>query len=756
MMRMQNARWLIIVVVCGLLFVFFQSNLFATEIIEGTDSVTLPVDSAAASPFTVEVTIPDSVSSGYMPVEVIVASNSVFAADRNLVVRLEPDPTDHTTPVSSVVVEIPVVAEQGKRLVTVLKYVPKWSLGAVFTVRVFEDRRELPGFSASIGTPRKRVEGGRLGDLKNEASITWLSVNESNRFSLRELETATRDSNNNAVRSVRSRWSQPAANAPRSFHKITASQMPTDWRGLQSFDGVAIPFEILAQLPSDDQRLQALREWLYSGGTLAVGGVPSGELPENSRDWMKPSGVETSRLRQVSAELLKGLKDYRWGLLEQIKQREALASVGSVSRSGSRQQDTAELKQMRGQVTAYDALITKVEQAWDQEAHACGMGRIILYENSLESLGQYQAKVLVDSFGHRCSRMLRRGVDSVLGDTRAKRWLVPGVAQPPVYMFMGLLTVFVILVGPIAYRKTTKAGRSYLMFLIAPVLALMTTLAMFTYGILADGFGTVTRIRQVTWVDGNTGHAFERVRSTYFAGIRPSKDLSFGPDNEVFIYPDHDGASLESVSSRRFSNVGSVVVRQSSQDFSNQVLPSRTQRQFISQGPRRDFGRLVVRRAETKDPAEPWLVDSTIKKRLRSVVFRDENGVYWYIDKLKPGAQNIAAKSFEKATDLSRTLGSMYLEHRPVAEYTSRNDSSSRRNTQTRDLIGVLNRITTIRAQQSVEEGLLEKWLHQYLQLTQSLPPKSFVALADVSEDVVLVEGAEVVQSIRYVMGSLP
>ena len=107
-----------------------------------------------------------------------------------------------------------------------------------------------------------------------------------------------------------------------------------------------------------------------------------------------------------------------------------------------------------------------------------------------------------------------------------KKWLVPGVAQPPVYVLVTLLTIFVILVGPVAYRRTTKAGRGHLMFVIAPVLAVVTTVSMFAYGLAADGVSTIARIRQITWVDGATGAAGERVRATYFAPISPGDGLN--------------------------------------------------------------------------------------------------------------------------------------------------------------------------------------------------------------------------------------
>ena len=209
---------------------------------------------------------------------------------------------------------------------------------------------------------------------------------------------------------------------------------------------------------------------------------------------------------------------------------------------------------------------------------------------------------LANSIPLRSSTTLVRGVEPMLGDSRFLQWMVPGVAQPPVYTFMGLLAAFVILVGPIAYRRTTRSGRGYLMFAIAPVLAILTTVIMFAYGILADGFGTIVRVRQISYSDGSSGDLGERVRSTYFAGIRPGDGLRFPSDAEVYPYPEFDERSWEQAAAGGRRASGRIDIDDEHQVFSKDFLPSRRQRQFVSTITKSNVGRLRLKFADGDEP----------------------------------------------------------------------------------------------------------------------------------------------------------
>jgi hypothetical protein len=378
------------------------------------------------------------------------------------------------------------------------------------------------------------------------------------------------------------------------------------------------------------------------------------------------------------------------------------------------------------------------------KAYSVGVGLIVQFsENSIAPV----AATFAQTFPIRSSQLVRTGVDPILGDSRFDYWTVPGVAQPPVYTFMGLLTAFVILVGPIAYRYTTKRGRGYLMFAIAPILAFATTLAMFAYGIFADGFGTHARIRQLTYVDGASGHGGERIRSTYFSGIRPQDGLQFGSDAIVLPYRDSYGTSWENLLSQSSTGTNLVEVQSDVQNFASSFLPSRRQEGFVITRPRRSIGRLRI------DTSVPPVATSEFDFDLRDVVVRDSQGKDWFVDSIPAGA-SVSCYAPKQKMDVSKRLGGIYNDHSLTDSVTRSRNNGSVNTQETRDLVAVLNQI--VGATSVVLGGSFENYLVNLIKNNPTLPDGSFAGLADVSPDAVAVKDATLKKSIRYVFGSLP
>jgi hypothetical protein len=337
----------------------------------------------------------------------------------------------------------------------------------------------------------------------------------------------------------------------------------------------------------------------------------------------------------------------------------------------------------------------------------------------------------------------------LLGDQRFSRWLIPGVAEPPVYTFIGLLTAFVVLVGPVAYRRTTRYGRGYLMFAIAPLLALMTTLAMFGYGIVADGFDTTARIRQLTWVDGRSGDAGERIRATYFAGVAPREGIRFDGAAEVIGYPESTGKSWSELNEVAGGVSGRVVVTDRWQRFDRTFLPSRQQRQFVTHLPRLGLGAVSLKPSAEDQGRD---LHSSLDFDLARVVARDADGRYWTSDAL-PGGVTRPARLLPPP-EAAKALATIYGLQRPISAVREAR-RGSRYGNQIRDLIASINR-SLGSGGEAITDGLFEAWLVGQLQIKGELPPQWFVATAAVDPQIVAVEGAELVESIRYVYGTMP
>jgi hypothetical protein len=380
-----------------------------------------------------------------------------------------------------------------------------------------------------------------------------------------------------------------------------------------------------------------------------------------------------------------------------------------------------------------------------------GAGNVIGIQCSAESsaLSLMHLHVVSQLIGFYQSPMIRRGVDPMLGDRRFSRWLIPGVAEPPVYTFMGLLTAFVVLVGPLAYRRTSRHGRGYLMFAIAPLLALVTTVAMFGYGIVSDGFGTVARVRQLTWVDGRSGDACERVRATYFAGVRPSAGLRFPADAEVISYPDGGGEPWEQLHQRSPASLGSLRIDSRGQTFDSAFLPSRQQRQFVVHRPRPQLG--YLRLTWEPDVISPPSVENGFDFAVRQLVMRDAAGVYWTVAEVGAGQ---SVRCSEMATkNASRSLGQLYNDFRPLSRVRETSRAQRTYDNRIYDVLVDTNR--EIKSGAVVTDGVFELWLQNQLQTAGEIPVDHFIGISDISPEVLSVAECELSASVHYVFGTL-
>lgn len=747
----------------------------------------MPWKGTKAKGFTTQVEMSEENSVGYIPVKIVFKSVGTLTADRRLIYRFQTSPGGQSPPGNGLMVDVPITVSQGTTTRTFVRYLPKWSAGQAIEVSVWEDGQALEDYLAYFGTPLPQRSRAPLEMLQTEHEINWLFISSADFVApetmpdLRGIAPAALLSQSgssqagSAAESTSLDWSK-VMHGPQLL-ALGQQELPDDWRAYQRYDAIVIASEGLEQLRLRDSEYEAVRNWILNGGTIVIydAVAPEPVLEQLNFAWTR-DGDAAGRLRSIASDLNaqieyreRKLKDEVTALRAKLDQDKAMVKAYAaqaeyapyqsqmVARIRENEQSLQKAQNSLGYLTLsreghyVDAPIYTVSQ-WSRQIwmQPAGAGNVI----GIRASDRYDVppvphwRIVSETIDYRASPMLRRGVDPILGNGRFTNWLIPGVAQPPVYTFIGLLTGFVVLVGPIAYRRTAKYGRSYLMFGIAPILALITTLAMFGYGIISDGFGTVVRARQLTWVDGRSGDAGERIRATYFAGVRPDEGLRFPGRAEVCSYPEGMGQSWEDLNKLSPAILGSVVVRPDAQQFDSSFLPSRQQRQFVLHAPRHNVGSMKLVRDPNRIRAPR--IESSLKFMLHQAVLRDPRGVYWYVEKLAPG-QSVECQPLQ-AIEASKKLGQLYTDHRPL----SRVRESRRRNRYSGHTYDVL--VATYRLidrQINETEGLFEEWLREHLQTSGEIPRNHFVATADVSPDAVAVDDCELVDGIRYVFGTL-
>lgn len=683
-----------------------------------------------------------------------------LAASRRLQLRLFPVER-HLGADQALGIEVPVEFPQGQSVITIERLFPKWSVGDTFVVELVEDGLALPGYSTEVGSPLPGYA------LQNPVSVLPSDV----RLDVLLIETEAEMPPPAPIRT-------PVVPEVLCFWRsLPPAALPSDWRLLRDVDCIAVAFSRLEQLTAEStdavtkRQWDAVRDWVLMGGCLLVLESPDTSTLETTlgvtllstpEEQLGTSEDRIGYLKQVNAVA----KDARGTLQAMDEWFEARLEQASGSSEGVPRFAPARVSS--------DSLLSgemiQATEAWLQQQHAyfdqfqaawlagqgyqAGGGLVIgLPGKAIHAPHAFD--VLHRLADYRVSTTLTRAIDPLMGSGRNSRWLIPGVAEPPVYTFISILTLFVLLVGPVAYRWTTRGHRSHLMFLIAPTLAALTTVSMFTYSILADGFGTKGRVRQITWVDGRSGHAVERTWMTLFAGISPREGLDFDADAEVLPYP--GGGTHWKQLPHEIRDVRTVVtVDGQTQHFSGSALPSRTQAQFISHRVRHQLGRLTIGELAPFDSADPESVNATLTLEnsfpfeLRGVVARSDDGRYWMLDSIAAGAREQAAWVADSLT-VSNRLGEL-LNAYPLKQIGTVS-GNSQRGQQIRDLVSYLNQ--QVRVGSTQHEGFFEDWLVYQLRVKSELPPGVFIGICAPSADVIPVQGCELFDSVRYVMGTL-
>jgi hypothetical protein len=106
-------------------------------------------------------------------------------------------------------------------------------------------------------------------------------------------------------------------------------------------------------------------------------------------------------------------------------------------------------------------------------------------------------------------------------------WIVPGVGRAPVGSYLLLITLFVIVIGPVNYFWLRKRKRLYLLLVTVPLGAALVTFALLNYALLTDGLGVRARVRSFTHLDQRNQQAVSWSRQSYYAGLAPSQGLRF-------------------------------------------------------------------------------------------------------------------------------------------------------------------------------------------------------------------------------------
>lgn len=229
---------------------------------------------------------------------------------------------------------------------------------------------------------------------------------------------------------------------------------------------------------------------------------------------------------------------------------------------------------------------------------------------------------LFDSLGeHRWLWEHRHGLSLTSPNEHFWNFLIPGVGRAPVGAFLFLISLFMIAIGPVNYFLLRRRGRLVLLLMTVPAGAMLVTMLLLLYAVLADGLGVRVRVRSYTEIDQRQQRCVSWSRQSYYAGVAPSRGLIFPSD--AIVYP------LESSPASNYDRGPDSMLEwtESSLQLSKGYFNSRTSTQFLVGRASATEKRLDVAPKNLQGTAP--LAANQLGAEIESIVLRDAHGDYY-------------------------------------------------------------------------------------------------------------------------------
>ncbi len=197
--------------------------------------------------------------------------------------------------------------------------------------------------------------------------------------------------------------------------------------------------------------------------------------------------------------------------------------------------------------------------------------------------------------------------------------LLPGIGEIPHRVFLLLLILFGVLIGPVNFLWIARKGRPVLLLVTIPAIALVTTLALLAYGIWFQGLDVKVASQSMTFLDERLHRSSCVERRRVYAGMSPGAGLRPEAGTALhFLTSTGGGGGVPRVRSRLRIEKDPTLV------LAGDYLPTRVPVEHILQSERAARGRLEASRVDGV-----LSVRNGLGARIESLVARDERG-RWY------------------------------------------------------------------------------------------------------------------------------
>lgn len=573
---------------------------------------------------------------------------------------------------------------------------------------------------------------------------------------------------------------------------LPLSEFPTRWIEYSCLDVVALTLADLQALSqSHPTAFTALSRWVRAGGQLWVGdaGAQLEQIPQISKLLRlsesvvgdsgfrgEPNSTESGEAVDINLPPNTGWRPVRFRNGIHVGQVVTFLDINTGMTRTVR--DPQDIQRLQGnpQFVITNQAFEEVEQehrrrvardssAWFVEQQL-GMGRVRAFRGPNEITVFPQIPVSASTNAAAGNQDLPQFPGALAAALRStSRWearhgltpddanldfanlLVPGVGLAPVSEFRILITLFVLLIGPVNYWLLKRWNRLHLLVLTVPFAALFMTVALLAYAIVSDGFGTSVRAHSFTSLDQRTGEAVCWTRLSYYSGLAPGDGLEM--PNDAVLYPIIPGWN-ESMVDATLGVHRDMVWTDHAVLLTRGWLRSRKPTQYLTVRARNSSSRLELASGQDKMRAE-----NRLGTAIQYVLVLDEAGKLWSGENLADGAIHFLEPA--ERIDAIRQLRKLATANEPQAPLAL-NDSDvdvlqrRQRRRMYRSRFGL--QYSQARLSDSLVRGALDDLLGLSGQAALSLPPRSYIAITTKGTEVEYgMRGVEEVDSFHIVLG---
>ncbi len=488
-------------------------------------NVQLPLTGVKATAglfLTFDCTWPDGY--GYLPIRVTVTSSAPATAHRRVAVEISNRNFGERRPiVVTGEIDLPAGATTATKVISF----PRSSNNVSLSLDVYENGRYLKELSFGARPFKTRFSGG------NNAPATLF-------VTAGQLDVSQFDFLTNA--SATFAFSQTPAAAPgkapaigpaqvTSFAALPPADLFEDWINYSGLDVIFLARSDLEALANSRPKVvTALAEWARAGGNLCV--------YEIGKQWEGLAAVE-ERL-QLAVDADDATKPQRgWLLPDPAMYTGPLQQPGGaivVTEVPDDAIDSAATGRRRNRK------VPDASFAWRET----GLGMVVALQDANPFPGDTAKwRWLFNTIGpNRWNWEFRHGLSMDNGNAGFDDFIIADVGLPPVKAYRVLITLFVIGIGPVNYWLLRRKGRLHLLLFTVPAAAIVVSLSLVAYAVIADGFDAYLRARSFTLLDQRRDEAVTMATLSYYTGMAPSDGLRFS--DRTAMYPIFRDANYQS------------------------------------------------------------------------------------------------------------------------------------------------------------------------------------------------------------------